>query len=366
MDNLRCVNATTTTSAQGTLAGGQEQAAPRRRRLDLRRRLGHIWPPALVLLGVVILWEVLTSALSVSTTVLPGPALVVKLVGGPREPVAGAWTTTKEAVLGVLVATIIAVLLAVAIDWSRTVRRSFYPLMVTSQTLPIIVLAPLVVIWFGFGMAPKIGLVALFTFFPVAVGTVQGLASADPDAMALLRTMGASRRQLLLRVRAPSAIPQMFTGLKVGVTYAYVSAIFAEYVGAEQGLGVYMQASEHALRTELVFGAILLTTLLTLILFIVVVAAGTHWRCLGSAPARARWTGERLRGRRSPREDGVARTPGASIEVRAMSKRYTGGDGARRCCSGRAQPARGARRVRRGDRAERVRQEHAVPHPRRP
>lgn len=271
MDNLRCVNATTTTSAQGTLAGGQEQAAPRRRRLDLRRRLGHIWPPALVLLGVVILWEVLTSALSVSTTVLPGPALVVKSSWGDRANLwPAAWTTTKEAVLGVLVATIIAVLLAVAIDWSRTVRRSFYPLMVTSQTLPIIVLAPLVVIWFGFGMAPKIGLVALFTFFPVAVGTVQGLASADPDAMALLRTMGASRRQLLLRVRAPSAIPQMFTGLKVGVTYAYVSAIFAEYVGAEQGLGVYMQASEHALRTELVFGAILLTTLLTLILFIVV------------------------------------------------------------------------------------------------
>ena len=230
-----------------------------------------MWPPALVLVGVVVLWEVLTSALSVGSTVLPGPALVVKSSWEDRANLwPAAWTTTKEAVLGVILATIIAVLLAVAIDWSRTVRRSFYPLMVTSQTLPIIVLAPLVVIWFGFGMAPKVGLVALFTFFPVAVGTVQGLASADPDAMALLRTMGASRRQLLLRVRAPSAIPQMFTGLKVGVTYAYVSAIFAEYVGAEQGLGVYMQASEHALRTELVFGAILLTTLLTLALFVAV------------------------------------------------------------------------------------------------
>ncbi len=265
------MSATTTTSSQRTRAGGQEQAPPQRRGLALRRRLRHVWPPALVLLGVVVLWEVLTSALSVSTAVLPGPALVVKSSWEDRANLwPAAWTTTKEAVLGVILATIIAVLLAVAIDWSRTIRRSFYPLMVTSQTLPIIVLAPLVVIWFGFGIAPKIGLVALFTFFPVAVGTVQGLASADPDAMALLRTMGASRRQLLLRVRAPSAVPQMFTGLKVGVTYAYVSAIFAEYVGAEQGLGVYMQASEHALRTELVFGAILLTTLLTLALFVAV------------------------------------------------------------------------------------------------
>lgn len=265
------MNVSTTTSAQGTLAGGRELAARRRPALGIRRRLRHVWPPALVLIAVVIAWEAVTSWLSVSTMVLPGPWLVVSSTWQDRANLWPAmWTTTKEAVLGVVLATVVAVLLAVAIDWSRTVRRSFYPLMVTSQTLPIIVLAPLVVIWFGFGTAPKVGLVALFTFFPVAVGTVQGLASADPDAMALLRTMGASRRQLLLRVRAPSAVPQMFTGLKVGVTYAYVSAIFAEYVGAEQGLGVYMQASEHALRTELVFGAVLITTLLTLALFVAV------------------------------------------------------------------------------------------------
>jgi len=263
------VSATTTTLVSDAPAQSLEQAPPARRPSTLRWRPHHVWPPALVLLGVVVLWEVLTSTLHVSTTVLPGPALVLEATWEDRANLWPAiWTTTKEAVLGVALATVVAVALAVAIDWSRTVRRSFYPLMVTSQTLPIIVLAPLVVIWFGFGTAPKIGLVALFTFFPVAVGTVQGLASADPDAMALLRTMGASRAQLLLRVRAPSAVPQMFTGLKVGVTYAYVSAIFAEYVGAEQGLGVYMQASKNAFRTELVFGAILVTTLLTLALFV--------------------------------------------------------------------------------------------------
>jgi ABC-type nitrate/sulfonate/bicarbonate transport system permease component len=262
---------TNTTTAPGALVSSETPAPRRRRRRTIRSRLANIWPPALVLIAIVVAWEALTSALSVSSTVLPGPALVLEASWQDRANLWPAmWTTTKEAVLGVILATVVAVILAVAIDWSRTVRRSFYPLMVTSQTLPIIVLAPLVVIWFGFGTAPKIGLVALFTFFPVAVGTVQGLASSDPDAMALLRTMGASRLQLLLRVRAPSAIPQMFTGLKVGVTYAYVSAIFAEYVGAEQGLGVYMQASKNAFRTELVFGAILVTTLLTLVLFIAV------------------------------------------------------------------------------------------------
>jgi len=279
------VSASTTTAqptASSAPAADQERQQAQRGPSRVRGSLSRIWPPALVLLALVVLWEVLTSALNVSTTVLPGPALVLEASWQDRANLWPAmWTTTKEAVLGVALATVVAVLLAVAIDWSRTVRRSFYPLMVTSQTLPIIVLAPLVVIWFGFGAAPKIGLVALFTFFPVAVGTVQGLAASDPDSMALLRTMGASRLQLLLHVRAPSAIPQMFTGLKVGVTYAYVSAIFAEYVGAEQGLGVYMQASKNAFRTELVFGAILVTTLLTLALFVIVALlerAAMPWR----------------------------------------------------------------------------------------
>jgi ABC-type nitrate/sulfonate/bicarbonate transport system permease component len=269
------MNASSTTPAASSALAPVEQLAARERPRPgqrVRKQLTQVWPPALVLVAVVVLWEALTSALAVSPSVLPGPALVLEASWEDRANLWPAmWTTTREAVLGIALATIVAVVLAVAIDWSRTVRRSIYPLLVTSQTLPIIVLAPLVVIWFGFGTAPKIGLVALFTFFPIAVGTVQGLASADPDSMALLRTMGASRRQLLLRVRAPSAVAQLFTGLKVAVTYAYVSAIFAEYVGAEQGLGVYMQASKNAFRTELVFGAILLTTLLTLVLFLAVV-----------------------------------------------------------------------------------------------
>jgi len=265
------MNASGTTSGPALAVLPSAEPAIMRPRPPLGARLRHILPPALVLIALTVAWEVITTALSVSSSVLPGPALVLEATWEDRANLWPAmWTTSKEAVLGIAVAVAVALLLALAIDWSRTIRRSLYPLMVTSQTLPIIVLAPLVVIWFGFGTAPKIGLVALFTFFPIAVGMVQGLASADHDSMALLRTMGATRRQLLLRVRIPSAIPQTFTGLKVAVTYAYVSAIFAEYVGAEQGLGVYMQESKNAFRTELVFGAILVTTVLTLALFVIV------------------------------------------------------------------------------------------------
>jgi ABC-type nitrate/sulfonate/bicarbonate transport system permease component len=242
------------------------------RGMQLRTGTRAVVPPAVVLASLLALWEVATRAFAVDPAVLPGPVLVVRSTWADRASLWPAiWISTQEALLGILLAVALATVLALAIDWSQTMRRSVYPLIVTSQTLPIVALAPLVVIWFGFGMSPKIALVALFTFFAVAVGLVQGLASADPDSMNLLRTMGASRRELLVRVRLPSAIPQFFTGLKVAVTYAYVAAIVAEFVGAQQGLGVYMTASKNAFRTDLVFGAVLVTSLLTLLLFTIVV-----------------------------------------------------------------------------------------------
>ena len=256
----------------------------------LRRLLRSAWPPLLALSVVVLAWDLAANAAHASLS-FPGPWYVVTNTWRDRANLAPAmWATSKEAVLGIAVAVVCAVLLAVAIDWSRAVRRSLYPLVVISQTIPIIALAPLVVIWFGFGPAPKVVLVALFTFFAVAVGTIQGLGSADLDTMNLLRTMGASRRQILLRVRLPSALPQFFTGLKVSITFAYVAAIFAEYVGATQGLGYYMTLAQHGDSTDLVFGAVIVTALLTLALFAIVAAierSVLRWR--PPAQAHASW-----------------------------------------------------------------------------
>ena len=155
----------------------------RRRRREGDRGAGALlrsaWPPVLALAVVVVAWDLAANAAHASLS-FPGPWYVVTNTWRDRANLAPAmWATSKEAVLGIAVAVVCAVLLAVAIDWSRAVRRSLYPLVVISQTIPIIALAPLVVIWFGFGPAPKIVLVALFTFFAVAVGTIQGLGSAD-------------------------------------------------------------------------------------------------------------------------------------------------------------------------------------------
>jgi ABC-type nitrate/sulfonate/bicarbonate transport system permease component len=256
----------------------------------MRRALGAVWPPALLLAALVVVWDLVANAVHASLS-LPGPWLVVSSTWEDRADLGPAMlTTSEEALAGIGLAVVAALILAVAIDWSRSVRRSVYPLVVVSQTIPLIALAPLVIIWFGFGPAPKIALVALFTFFATAVGTVQGLASADPDAMNLLRTMGASRTQILWRVRLPAALPQFFTGLKVSVTFAYVAAIFAEYVGSTQGLGYYMTVAQHADNTDLVFGAVIVSAILTLILFGLVAAVeqrALRWR--PPAAQEARW-----------------------------------------------------------------------------
>jgi ABC-type nitrate/sulfonate/bicarbonate transport system permease component len=230
-------------------------------------------PPVLLLAVGVALWQLLVSLKHVDSQIFPGPWLVLRATWDDRTdlwPAIG--TTTQEAVLGLGVAILVALVTAVGIDTWVPVRRSLYPLIVASQTIPMIALAPLVLIWWGFGLLPKVVLVALFSFFPIAVGLVQGLNSTDPDTLNLLRTMRASRRQLLLRVRLPSSLPQFFTGLKISVTYAYTAAIVAEFVGAEQGLGLYMYTAAHAapVETDLVFGSIIVVAMLTIVLFLLV------------------------------------------------------------------------------------------------
>jgi ABC-type nitrate/sulfonate/bicarbonate transport system permease component len=230
-------------------------------------------PPVAVLVGAVAIWQATTTLGHVAATVLPGPRLVATATWDDR---ANLWpaitTTTEESVLGIALAVVVAFLIGIAIDWSRTVRGSVYPLIVVSQTLPIIALAPMVVIWFGFGWHPKIVLVALFTFFPIVVGLVQGLASADPDAIRLARTMRATRLQLLLKVRLPGALPQLFTGLKIAVTYAFTSATVAEWVGATQGLGYYITNAERdaPVEPDLALGATVVVAVLTIALFLLV------------------------------------------------------------------------------------------------
>jgi len=180
-----------------------------------------------------------------------------------------AWQTILETLLGFALALALGLGLALVIDLSLLLRRAIYPLLVFSQTIPILAIAPLLVLWFGFGILPKILVVALVCFFPIVVAGADGLASADPELIKLFRTFGADKWTIFRKVRFPGALPSIFSGIRIGVTYAVTGAVWGEYVGAEYGLGIFMQRSQHANQMAVVFAAIVLIAAVSIALFLV-------------------------------------------------------------------------------------------------
>lgn len=234
----------------------------------LTRRAG----PALALVAtIVVVWELGCRLLAVDPLTLPAPSRILGALWAARTVAAGhALTTLGETVVGFSVSVVFAVAAALAMDSLGWVRRAVYPLLVASQTVPIVAVAPLFVLWFGFGLLPKVLVVVLVTFFPIVVALLDGLASADRDATDLLESMGASRSQQLFKLRLPGALPSFFTGLRIAVTYAVIGAIFGEAVGAVDGLGIWMVLSKNLFKTDLVFAAVLVTGALTLGLWLLV------------------------------------------------------------------------------------------------
>ncbi len=230
------------------------------------------WPALSLLVGLLVVWQVGVVASGVAPQVLPSPLRVVEQGWAFRAQLwANTVPTLHATAVGFAVSLAVAWALAVAIDFSPWLRRALTPLLVASQTLPIIAIAPLLIIWFGFGLAPKVLVIALVTFFPVTVGLVEGFASAPRQATDLLRSMGASRWDQFRYVRLPAALPRFFTSLRIGITYAVTGAVFAEYVGATAGLGIFMSVQKNAFRTDLVLAAVVVVALLSVALF-----AATH------------------------------------------------------------------------------------------
>ena len=233
-----------------------------------RREAG---PPLLLLGFLVLAWEVTAARSGLPAFILPTPGQVAAAAWETRAPLASALAATLlETALGLAVALALGVALAAAMDFSAWLRRALYPLLVVSQTVQILAIAPLLIIWFGFGLLPKVLIVVLVCFFPLAVNTADGLASADPDYIALLRSMGASRAQIWRLVRLPAALPLFFSGLRVAVTYSVVGATIGEWVGGTQGLGLYLLRSKNALATDQVFVAIVVTSLVSIVLYALV------------------------------------------------------------------------------------------------
>ena len=231
-------------------------------------RLAGYGPAFVLAVTLLIFWELYVRAGQVSPTVLPTPIAVVQaLINNWGIIYDNTVQTLLETVLGMIVATLLGLLLAILLDASAWMRRAIYPLLVTSQTIPIIALAPLLLIWFGYDIGPKVLVVALYCFFPIAVACADGLAGAEPELIKLLLSMRASRWQILWLVRLPGAMPSFFSGLRIAATYSVTGAIFGEFVGAEKGLGIYMKLEANSFATVQVFAAILVTAVLSLLLF---------------------------------------------------------------------------------------------------
>jgi putative hydroxymethylpyrimidine transport system permease protein len=205
--------------------------------------------PAALIAFLVGTWQLAAStgaiadALNLQSFLVPSPAEITSSLWDNRGLLAeNAWVTLREIVLGIFAAAIVGVGFAVAMHRWQVVRDASYPLIVASQTIPLVVIAPILVVWFGYDLTPKVVIVALFCFFPITVNVLDGLRSVDPEAIKLMRSLDASRWQRFWRAEAPTALPSLFTGVKISVVFAPIAAVFAEWAGSSAGLGHLIQS----------------------------------------------------------------------------------------------------------------------------
>jgi len=241
----------------------------------VRRASRSLLPPFIAMLLLVGAWELYADLVLGQSAgggrLLPAPSrIVVALVSSAGVLAPHTWQTLLETAVGFGIALVVGFGFAVIIDMSDLLKRAIYPLLVVSQTIPLLALAPLLVLWFGFGMLPKVLIVALVCFFPIVVAGVDGFRQTDPELVKLFRTFGASKWKIFRMVRLPGALPSLFSGIRIAVTYSVTGAIWGEYVGAWLGLGIFMQNAQHAFQTSLVFATIIVIAALSVALFLLV------------------------------------------------------------------------------------------------
>ncbi|HKO28539.1 MAG TPA: ABC transporter permease [Solirubrobacteraceae bacterium] len=232
-------------------------------------RLRHAWPAALLLAALIGIWELYVDLHGDTfSLILPAPHQVAKALYTDRGLL---WTnfvvTAKEVLLGIVVATGVGFVLAVSIHFSPTVRRAVYPLVVASQAVPVVVFAPVLAFWLGFGLLPKLVVIALVSFFSIVVTTTAGFAAVDPDLIKLMRTFDATRLRTFWHVELPTALPGVFTGVKIAVAVSVIGAVFAEWNGANSGLGYVILQSVPQLLAARGVAAVVILSLFAIALF---------------------------------------------------------------------------------------------------
>ncbi len=232
------------------------------------------WRPLVLLLALVGVWELYVQLGGADPLILPPPHAIAKSLYTDRALLwSNFLTTAQEVVLGILVASAAAIVLAIAIHFSKTLRQALYPLMVASQTIPIPMIAPLLILWLGFGIAPKLVVIALVSFFPIVVTTFAGFASVDRDLLKLMQTFDAGRGRTFWHVELPSALPGVLTGAKIAVVVAVIGAVFAELAGSSGGLGYLFQQSEAQLLMPRAYAAVAILSAFAIALFALLSAA---------------------------------------------------------------------------------------------
>ena len=257
----------TTPTRLALALGGRLEPRPR----AVRRRGGVAWrvlPPLVFGVALLLVWQAYVAVSGVREGIVPSPVEVAHALLRDRGVLlSSAGTTLSEILLGYGVAVLVGVALAVAVSSSRVIGRAIYPWLVVSQMVPIPAIAPVVVLWTGFDIRPKLIVIALVTFFPITVNAIDGLRATDPELVGLLRTLGAGRRDILRIARLPSALPYVFSGLRVAAAFAVLGAVFAEWAGASSGLGYLILTYNSQALTADVFAVVVVLAVIGVAMF---------------------------------------------------------------------------------------------------
>jgi putative hydroxymethylpyrimidine transport system permease protein len=238
------------------------------------QRISGVLAPILIVVALVVAWQIaadtgaLAHLLGLDSFLVPSPSEIASSLWDDRSLLAdNAWVTLREVLAGFAVAVALGAALAAVLHLSPVLRRAVYPLVVASQTIPIIVVAPILVVWFGFGIGPKVGIIALICFFPVVVNALDGLGTTGAEQRKLMRSLGAGRLQTFTTLEVPTALPYLFSGAKVAVAVAVIGAVFGEWAGADSGLGHLMLLDNAQLEVARLFASVLVLSVIAMLLF---------------------------------------------------------------------------------------------------
>lgn len=248
----------------------------------MKKMIQKGWRPTAVLILLLVFWELSSRWIGIPEWLLPAPtAITEEGISGWSTYAPHLFSTTRLTLIGFVIGSVVGLGVATLLHLIPSVREALYPLLILSQNIPIIVLAPLLVIWFGFGVLPKLIIIVLVCFFPIAVATMDGFRQTKPEYIHYMKMAGATKSQIFRKVEWPYALPSIFSGLKISATYSVMGAVISEWLGANKGIGVYMTLASSSFRTDRVFVAIFFIMMLSLLFFLLITQLekwATRWK----------------------------------------------------------------------------------------